>query len=553
MQKNTKKTLIGYFGTVFLIVTCVSIGILYFNDRSVINREQLTFESPTGVTLKGFYYPGNLDAGVMLLEGFSADQFMLKGFALEFWKLGFHVLTFDFTGHGLSFGSIGFDNAATDVLAKQVLKAEEIFKSESGLLDSQILYMGHSMGSRVALQAATMDDSLAGLILVGTSINLDLNLQSDFFTGVRDSDLEWIQNLNGTNPETPVLLMSGAWDDILTPSAANLLFEQLGGEGAPNARELIIFDYMFHNYEVYSPRVISYALNWAINTLGLGLNPLSPSTMVIRKIFWAVGVSSLFLTLIFFNLYLELKNVGFDKLMNSDPSINITNTQKFLWVKLALWILSLPLCVIVAGVLSLIPIGIPVFNMIYVGFIAGYGIFMVLIYQFRKKKLIPGLEGTFDLKDMKHTSVKKILKGTCIVLGLLILSTLFARSGLYALFPLNYRLIWLILFTLITIPAFYITLKEQEWIVKTKRKRLVSFVHTVIGYVPFILLTILYLVLRSISGMIGAIHGLIIIALVTITGNLLGKIVQNQLFISIIQSFLLYYLVLPQTALFVFF
>jgi len=551
MQKNTKKALLNSLSLVFLLITCLTVGLLYYNDRYLLDQESVSFNSASGIKLKGFYYPGTINAGVMLLEGFGADQLMLKGFVMEFAKLGFHVFSFDFSGHGLSYGSIGFDNAATDVLAYQVLTAENIFKEKSGLLDSQILYMGHSMGSRVGLQAATIDNTIAGLILVGTSINLDVNLQSNFFTGVRDTDLQWIQNLNGSNPATDVLLMSGGWDDILTPTAANLLFEKLGGNSSPYNRELMIFDHMIHNYEIYSPRIITYALNWAINKFSLGFGVVSASTMLNRKILWSTGIVSLFSTLILFNFSLNLKKKEAE--IDTLPSITITDTSKFLWGKILLWLFSLPLCVILAAVLSFIPIGVPVFNIIYVGFIAGYGMFMLILYRFRKKKLIPGVQGIFKLNPNTTIPISNMFKGLGLSFGVIGMSILFARSGIYGVFPMNFRLIWLALFTIVTIPAFYITQLEHEWIARTCRVQLTSFLHILIGYIPFILMTILFLTLGSISGMIGSIHGLIIIALVIILGNLLRTIVKNNLFISIIQAFLLYLLVLPQNALFAFF
>ena len=180
---------------------------------------------------------------------------------------------------------------------------------------------------------------------------------------------------------------------------------------------------------------------------------------------------------------------------------------------------------------------------------------MLLLYRFRKKKLIPGVEGTFSLKRQSKIRVSGIFLGIGITGLVMVMVTLFARSGIFGLFPLNVRLIWLGIYGLVTIPAYYISLLEQDWITKLdqKKSRVVSSLHTLIGYIPFILMAILYLVLGSLSGLTGAVHGLIIIALVTVLGNILRQISESYLFISIVQSFVLYYLVLAQTALFAFF
>jgi fermentation-respiration switch protein FrsA (DUF1100 family) len=556
MEPHHKRKLFGYISLIVLLFTCISVSLLYYNDRTLIrNRESISFSAPNGDNLKGYYYPGTLNAGVLLLEGFGSDQIMMKGIAAEFAKLGFYVFSFDYSGHGSSMGTIGFDNAQTDTLALEVLEAKNQFLTRSGLDGSEILFLGHSLGSRVAVQAAVIDSNVAGLILLGTQINLDTNTQAEFFTGVTDTDLLWINSLNGSNPATEILLISGEWDDILTPNAADLLYNKLGGDTAPYGRELKIFKAMFHNYEVYSPRVITYGLNWAIDIFSLGIGEVKASTMVIRKTLWSVGVSSLFLTLILFNTFLNTDPRKKKDEIENQTSIHLTNPRKFLGTKLLLWLLSLPICVLTAGILSLIPIGVPVFNMIYVGFIAGYGIFMYLIYRFRKKKLIPGIHGRFSMKNDSNTNILQLIQGLGVVLMVMLLVTLYARSGIFVLFPLNFRLIWLFLFAIVTIPAYFISQLEQKWIFQMDNgnKQLTSSLHILIGYIPFILMAILYLILGSLSGLIGAVHGLIVIALVTILGNVLTKFINNLLIISIVQSFVLYYLVLPQTALFAFF
>ena len=168
---------------------------------------------------------------MLLLEGFGSDQVTMTSLAREFAGGGWHVFTFDFSGHGRSGGTLDFDNARTDRLAKQTLAALKEFQRNSGLAPEQIVIAGHSLGARVALQAASMSpQKVAGLVLLGTQVNLSTNVQSEFFTGTSDSDLPWVQALGPQNPPVPVLLVSGEWDDILTPAAARLLFGRLSGE-----------------------------------------------------------------------------------------------------------------------------------------------------------------------------------------------------------------------------------------------------------------------------------------------------------------------------------
>lgn len=69
---------------------------------------------------------------MILLEGFGSDQMTMTSLASEFARSGWHVFTFDFSGHGRSPSTLTFDNAQTELLANQALSALEEFKLQSG-------------------------------------------------------------------------------------------------------------------------------------------------------------------------------------------------------------------------------------------------------------------------------------------------------------------------------------------------------------------------------------------------------------------------------------
>ena len=88
MKPALKKRIFGFTSLFFLLITCVCVGILYHNDRILTrNREKISFQTADQNTLRGYYYPGSINAGILLLEGFGADQVMMKGIAQEFYKL----------------------------------------------------------------------------------------------------------------------------------------------------------------------------------------------------------------------------------------------------------------------------------------------------------------------------------------------------------------------------------------------------------------------------------------------------------------------------------
>lgn len=535
-------SLVGCFSSI------ISLSLIYIGDLNLHGSIRAEFQDPNDDLLIGTYYQGSLDAGIIVLEGFGSDQIAIKGIASEFNEIGFHVFTFDFSGHGQSPGALGFDNAATDRLAYQVIAAKEEFKSLSGLEDDRILLIGHSMGARVALQSTLIDSNyVAGVILLGGQINLAANVQSSFFTGVQDTDLDWVQSLSHSNPPVDILMISGTWDDIITPSAAQLLYENLGGSTSRHGRELVIIDNLFHNYVIYSPQAISKALNWGVEILDLEDNPTHfASKTLLRNVFWLIAIITLFLFTI--SSFMALKKQ--DGEPDEKIELKITDQKRFLVRKLILWIASLPILLIMFIIFMLIPLGVPVFNLIYVGFIGGYGILLLILYR---KGKVTGVSGTLEIHlkpDMNNLNINTLF-GLLSAFLLITLGVLFANSGIYYVFPLNERIIWLALFTILTIPGFYISRKELIMVKNSKGlSKNISIILMIIGLIPFLLFAVLFFAIGSTSGMIGAVHGLIILGFVITGGELVYSIGKSLTLTIIFQSFLIQFLVLPQGVLF---
>jgi hypothetical protein len=544
-----RKKIYGILGLISLIFSFSSICVIYIIDIPMYNNQLVNFQVDNGDNLIGTYINGNRNAGIIILEGFGSDQMAMKSIGSEFASYGFHIFTFDFSGHGISPGTIFFDNAATDRFAKQVIKAKEVFKSISGLLDSQIILIGHSMGARVALQSATFDtNNVSGLILIGVQVNLDVNIQAGFFTGVSDADLDWVNNLSSSNPPTDIAIISGTFDDILPPMSATLLYEKLGGSSSNYTRNLRIFDFLFHNYEIFSPAVISYSLNWALIDLGLDPNPNYIAVFsVIRKIIWYIASITIFISLVSASKYMKEKKT---KSQNTPSQISILNPRKYLMFKGIFWLLAIPITLGIISLLFIIPIGVPIFSLVYVGFIGGYGILMLILYRYNK---VPGSKGKLKLnfKWKSKASAKNLLISIGLIVVSTLIATLFANSGIFLVFALNTRFIWLILLSLLAMPGFFISQKELEYLktsYPTAKKSQLGL--TVIGFVPFIAVTIFFSFLGSLSGMIGSINGLIILAYVVLSGSLVKKLSNNIPLTVIFQSILIQLLVLPQGSLF---
>ncbi len=152
-MKNKQRILLNGIGIVLFIPV-----FLLTLQASFLEQTPVQFTSEEDVKLLGTFYPGDQPAGVILLEGFGSDQVNMTSLLIEFQQAGFNVFTFDFSGHGRSDGTLGFDNAQTDTQARQLIQAMDEFKNQTGLENSQLVLLGHSLGARVALQAAGMLD-----------------------------------------------------------------------------------------------------------------------------------------------------------------------------------------------------------------------------------------------------------------------------------------------------------------------------------------------------------------------------------------------------------
>lgn len=233
--------------------------------------------------------------------------------------------------------------------------------------------------------------------------------------------------------------------------------------------------------------------------------------------------------------------------------MKIVNLKKYFVYKLILWLGAVPIALVLLSLFFFFPIGIPIFSLIYIGFIGSYGILMLLLYY---KGKVPGTEGSLSInfKPNKEENNKNILIAIAASLGFIILTAFFFNSGINYVYPLNNKIIWLTIFTFLTIPGFFVAHKEATLLYRSKYSNKKN--HAIlwlIGLVPFFIVSIFFGILGSISGMIGSIHGIIILIFAFISGNFIAKINEKPTVATIYQSFLIQLLVLTQCALFAIF
>jgi pimeloyl-ACP methyl ester carboxylesterase len=546
-----------YWTWIALACALVTILATFAGDRALMGGREVFFLSADGDRLSATYYPGWQNGGVILLEGFGSDQVTMRSAASEFAQTGLSVFSFDFSGQGRSEGGLTFDNAQTDRLAYQALAAQKEFKRLSGLDERRMVFFGHSLGARVALQAATIAaEPPAGLVLLGVQINLGTNAQSEFFTGTSDSRLEWVQQLGPRNPSVPILLLSGDWDDILPPPAAKALLCKLSGpdcqENQPagsledgTAREWVVFPALPHNYEIFSPAALAWAKTWIGNLFGLTI-PAQAETTAYRIGWWIAGWMAILGAAAASSRWAA---AALPEGLPVPKGIGLTSLHRFLWAKLWLWLPALPLAGLVGGVVFLLPWAKPVLNLYYVGLIGAYGLLMLLLYRSGK---MPGVAGALGLHDLPvRVGARRWLLAIGLAISIFLLTAAYAHSGWFYVFPFNQRLIWWGLFTPITAPGFWIGLQESALLAQAiPGRRGWRLAHALTGWVPFFLYTLFLGILGSLSGLMASVQGLLVLWLCLMLGEPLQRLTGRAWFAAFVQAGLLYGLILSQGPLF---
>ncbi len=194
------------------------------------------------------------------------------------------------------------------------------------------------------------------------------------------------------------------------------------------------------------------------------------------------------------------------------------------------------------------PLGTPAFNLYYIGFFGGYGVLLWFLYRQGK---MPGVDGKLTLKGNPQANPQRVYLGGLVFILVMLTVSLMARSGWWYTFPLNHRFVWLLVFTPITALGFMIGFKEIEMLRASQPGRpWLVWVNALVGLFPFFLYTAFLASLGSLSGVVGSLQGLLILALAIVTGALVEKLSARPWMAALMQAFLLYWLILPQGVLF---
>lgn len=207
---------------------------------NAIPCEAVSFASPSGATISGWFAPGLLGRGcVLLMHGVRGSRHQMLPRAVWLNELGYSVLLFDFQAHGESTGTritCGLKESQDAVAALEFLKSkrpgekvaaigvslggaatllgERPLAVDAVILESVYTTIDAAIENRLRMRVGFLAPVLKPLML----------WQSDLFAGVSTRQLRPIERIHEVS--VPVFVIHGTEDKHTTLDEAQRLFEQ---------------------------------------------------------------------------------------------------------------------------------------------------------------------------------------------------------------------------------------------------------------------------------------------------------------------------------------
>lgn len=211
-----------------------------WNPVQLPHHEDAYFQSEDGTSLHGWYVPHSSPRAIVLFaHGNGGNVTHYADFLRELHeRQHVAVLGFDYRGYGRSSGKPSESGLLMDARA-----ARRWLSLRTGVPESAIVLMGHSLGGGVMAQLAAQDGAPA-LVLISTFTSLP-DVGSEHMPWMapqslmqnRFNSLEAIRNYPG-----PVLISHGDADHLIPIAQAQALFE-----AAPGRKQLITVAGGHHN------------------------------------------------------------------------------------------------------------------------------------------------------------------------------------------------------------------------------------------------------------------------------------------------------------------
>ncbi len=134
-------------------------------DRGLVYEDVWLDSSEVGVKLHGWWIPNPASDRVLLYLHGNGDNISANAYhAGRFYHLGFSVFIFDYRGYGQSGGSFPSEKTVYE----DADRVWQYLVEERGFSPEKIMVYGHSLGGAIAIELATKQPQISGLIIEGS-------------------------------------------------------------------------------------------------------------------------------------------------------------------------------------------------------------------------------------------------------------------------------------------------------------------------------------------------------------------------------------------------
>lgn len=459
MQQSSKKTLI-----ILAIIFTVLLLANTFFSISYYKLDAVKFQNLDRLQLSAKYSQSENGEGVLIVTDLTHDKSELTGLIYELTRAGYGVYVFDFPSQGSSGGSIPFHENTGTYLAEQFYCAAVSYSQLANIDVSKIHIVAYGQGARAVLQTVSLGFiNPASLTLVGCEINLSESIQYDFMNYADESQISWVQNLNGYTGSCPIHIVYSSLDNISNAQDNALLAQKLSNTDGisssltPNTVKLTEIKAVTHSGLIASTRV-TQAIFTQIAAISGAAYTFSP--LIVIRTFCRVGMYLLVVAISYVYYRMIRKDSGAPKEVAREKFNRFCKSKLIFWLPNIIMLCMLPL------LLYLLPISYPYNDIFRFTVLASYGVLMFLIYKFTN--FDPGFGQTLFRKEKagnRHA-------GWMIGLAYTALFSVISLSGTFSLFAFKSKWLWILIFTLITGLFFYIDEKERTMFAATTKDTL---------------------------------------------------------------------------------
>ena len=464
-MSKTNKIKMLIFGSIFIIAFIMNtiLSIPYYS------MENVTFQNLDEQYISASYEPNKNGKGVIIASDLSHDKSELSTMIYELKKLGYGIYTFDFPSQGSTGGNIPFHSNSKSYLAEQFYSALIAYSQLDNLTIEDIHVVGYGSGARAILETASMGlIRPASTVLVGVDINLTEKFQYNVLNFSKDKDVEWVNSINKFTPGSHVRLIYSAFDNVSTVKDNEKLQELLTlqpkeGVTAPYENDVTTTEYklpLHYNLMGYKPIVFEIATF------------ISEIDGVLYLPFKLLYARSLLVVLMFISIILSMSVLysyitPFEKLQAVRKRIRVKIPKDFLKYKLIFYLPTFVVMGVLPILLYSLPMNFPYNDIFRFTVFVSYGLVNLVIYKFSN------FAYDFGQHMWSRTGNSSIKKGFIAGLILLGLVSLISFSGMYQIYALKSKYLWILIFTLFCFITFYVDEKERLIIgggVKTQMK-----------------------------------------------------------------------------------